>query len=83
MKKRKGLAPSKKKVAEQAREGYGTPAAAARRYGVSNQTIYAWIRDEKLEPIGSKPASKKLGANVWVLFASVARHLGIEEKIAS
>jgi len=81
-KKRRGLAPSAAKVKEQLRDGYATPAAAAALYGISNQTIYAWIRDERLEPVGGKPASRKVGANVWVLLASVARHLGVEEKAA-
>lgn len=81
-KKRRGLAPSAARVKEQERDGYVTPAAAADRYSISNQTVYAWIREKRLEPIGGKPAAKKVGANVWVLLASVARHLGVEEKAA-
>ncbi len=81
--KYRGLAPRAGKVKEMQLDGYGTPGAVAKQFEISNQTVYAWVRDGRLEPIGGKPAAKKVGANVWVLFASVERRLTISTRVAS
>jgi transposase-like protein len=73
--KRRGLKPKDRTRKAQHRDGYGTPAEVAQKHDISGATVYAWVRDGKLEPIGGKPAAKKIGANLWVLFASVERHL--------
>jgi hypothetical protein len=76
-KKRRGLKPSSDRLAEMHEEGYGTPAEVARAVGVSASAVYTWIGNEALKPIGEKVASKKVGANVWVLYGAAAIKAGI------
>jgi hypothetical protein len=73
----RGLAPAADKVRDMDRDGYGPPAVAAARFKVSASAVYTWAKTGKLEPVDGKPGFLKVGANLWVLFAAVARRTGI------
>lgn len=74
---RRGLAPSSDRLMEMHDDGYGTPAEVAAAAGVSPSTVYTWAKACVLADLNGKPATKKIGANLWVLFGAAAIKAGI------
>ena len=65
----RGLAPTDAEIKQRSADGYLTPAAVTKRFGLSPSTIYQWIGKGKV-------SAEKVDSNWWVVAASVEARRG-------